>query len=385
MSSPLSGMRIVDLGMYVAGPYASVPLGELGADVIKIEPLTGDPNRGVWRAYSCCNRGKRSILLDLKHEEGLQIAQKLCVTADVVHHNFRPGVAQRLGLGYEKLREENPALIFLEASAYGDEGPMSKMPGFDMMMQALCGHEAHCAGAGNAPLWLRWAPVDFTGGYLGTIGILASIYRKLKTGEGGVVKANLLDAGLFMLSELVQNPSGEFEGLAPMNAAQTGQHPTQSIYQTGDGWISVVARSPEQAGALALALDLPDLATLPVKEWGQDSQQRIASSLGSMSCNEAVELLRSHGVWTEPCRDNVEQAVFNDDAWASAGIVREYPHKHNGNIKQLGNMLRFSATESSTDTSGRVAQAGEDTREILVEIGYSEVEIDDFYQRKIVA
>lgn len=380
----MSGIRVVDLGMFVAGPYASVPLADLGADVIKIEPLTGDPNRGVWRAYACCNRGKRSIAIDLKHEEGLAIAQQICSSAHIVHHNFRPGVADRLGLGYEKLREENPSLIYLEASAYGDTGPMSAMPGFDMILQALCGHEASGAGEDNDPLWLRWAPVDFTGGYLGTIGMLASIYRKQKTGEGGLVQANLLDAGMYIISELIRGSDGKFSGITPMNSSMTGIHPAQALYQTSDGWISIVARSAEQAEALANVLGAPEVAGTPPDTWGNDVQGKFATALAALNTADAVTLLRNKGIWTEPCRTDVEQSIFNNRAWQELGLVREYPHEKIGKVKQLGNMARLSNTEPSPERAGRVAGLGEDTREILGQFGYTRTQVDDLYARNIV-
>lgn len=385
MSLPLSGIRIVDIGLYVAGPYASVPLGDLGAEIIKIEPLGGDPNRTIWRAFGCCNRGKRVISLDLKSADGLELAQKICAKADVVHHNFRPGVMERIGLGYDSMSEQNPGLIFLETSAYGHTGPMAKQPGFDMILQALCGHEARGAGAGNDPMWMRWAPVDFTGGYLGAIGILAALYRRLKDGRGGVVRANLLDSGIYMLSELLRNPDRSFSGFEPLNANQTGSHPARCIYPVLDGWVAIVARSGEQAQALAQTLELDDLSDTPLSEWGTDAEERIGERLAALTTDLAVSRLRENGVWVEPCRQEFQETLFNDAAWQKTGIIKDHPHPRNGHIRQLGNMVRFSGLEPPVETGGMVAELGEHTREILAQFGYAESEIDDLYERKIVA
>jgi crotonobetainyl-CoA:carnitine CoA-transferase CaiB-like acyl-CoA transferase len=385
VNAPLKAMRIVDLGMFVAGPYASVPIGELGADIIKIEPLTGEPNRAMWRPFASCNRGKRSILLDLKNPEGIAIARKICTGADVVHHNFRPGVAERLGLGYADLSEDNPGLTYLEACAYGDTGPMAKLPGFDMMIQAMCGLEAHCGGEGNDPLWSRWAPVDFTGGYLSTIGILAGQYRKLRSGQGGRITTNLLDGGLFLFSELLRSGDGSVDGTAPMNAGITGSHPAQSLYQTADGWVGIVAQSDEQSTALARALNLQDGSSTPLSDWGEEMRTRIADAAAGFNSDELLTLLHEAGIWAEVCRDDFENTLFNSPAWRDSGLVRNYPHRGWGNNQQIGNCVRFSDMEPDLETAGRVPEAGEDTREILTEFGYTQEQIEDLYHRNIVA
>lgn len=385
MSRPLSGIRIVDLGLYVAGPYASVPLGDLGAEVIKIEPLSGDPNRTIWRAFACCNRGKRAISLDLKSADGLKIAREICVSADVVHHNFRPGVLERIGLGYESLKAENPDIIYFEASAYGSTGPLAQSPGFDMIMQALCGHEAHGAGDGNVPLWMRWAPVDFTGGYLGTIGILAALYRRQKENRGGVVRSNLLDGGIYMLSELIRQADKTFTGVRSMNAEQTGTHPASCLYRTSDGWVAVVARSPEQHRSLALALSLNELAEIASEEWDATAHARIAEQLAALTTDQVIAQLTNAGVWAEPCRHGFQETLFSEPSWQATGMLREHTHPRYARIRHLGNMARFSNAEAPVETGGLVAEPGEHTREILGQFGYSDADIDDFYQRKIVA
>jgi len=385
MNRPLEGIRIVDLGLYVAGPYASVPLGDLGAHVIKIEPLSGDPNRTIWRAFACCNRGKRVISLDLKLPEGLAIAQQICGAADVVHHNFRPGVMDRIGLGYESLREKNPDLVYLEASAFGNQGPMSAQPGFDMIMQALCGHEAHGAGAGNTPMWMRWAPVDFTGGYLGTIGILAALYRRTRQGVGGVVRSNLLDGGIYMLSELLRNTDGSFTGVYPLNSEQTGTSPARSLYACMDGWIAVVARSPEQERALAGIAGLDEAAETPAAQWSEASQKAVTLFLAGLNSEQAVSRLRKSGVWAESCRQDFQATLFEDEAWKDSGVLREHSHPRNGHIRHIGSMMRLSDGGMPPESGGMVAEPGQHTREILAEFGFSADQIDDLYARKVVA
>lgn len=385
MHGPLAAKRVVDLGLYVAGPYASVPLADLGADVIKIEPLTGDPNRALWRAFACSNRGKRSICVDLKNPDGLAIARKICASADAVQHNYRPGVVERIGLGYAEISKSNPDVVYLETSAYGHTGPMAGQPGFDMMLQAMCGHESRCGGKGNPPAWLIWAPVDFTGGYLGTIATLGALYRRARGGGGGVVRTNLLDAGIYLLSELVQGPDGEFRGLAPMNQRQTGTHPANSLYQTADGWIAVVALSEEQAVSLANALQLEGVAGKARSEWSTAEHDKIDAAMATMSNEEAVTTLRDAGVWVEPCRRDLEQTIFDDPGWQATGLIETHAHPEFNETQLIGNTVRLNGERPSTPRSGMVPTPGQHTRDLLDELGYSEADIEDYFERGVVA
>ena len=384
MSHLLSNILVVDLGMAVAGPFASVPLVDLGADVIKIEPVGGEIGRPVWRPFASNNRGKRAMVLNLKEEDGQRIGRTICNKADVVIHNFRPGVIERLGLGYETLSKENPRLIMMSNSAYGETGPMAKHPGFDMLLQALAGHEHMNAGEGNPPLWLRWAPIDIATGYLGAIGILSALYRRQKTGKGSIVNTNLLNSANFMLSELIRNSDGHFEGVEKVNADQTGAHPARCLYETKDGWIAIVAQSDTQALGLADALDINELKNLTLEHWGDKEHSLIARRTKEYSSVDLLSILRSHGVWAEPCRENMEQELFQND-WRQSGLLREYHHPINGNIHLIGHTTRYSRTKLAYETTGRVPELGEHTREILQQFGYNPQEIERFYADGIVA
>ena len=385
MSLPLSNIRVVDLGLYVAGPFASIPLIDFGADVIKIEPLGGDPNRGIWRAFACANRGKRSICLDLKKQEAVDIALELCGSADIVQHNYRPGVPERMGLGFDEIKKRNPDLIMLELSAYGSSGPMADQPGFDMIMQALCGHEALCGGKGNAPAWLLWAPVDFTGGYLGAIASLSALFARIRGGDGGKVHTSLLNSGMYLLSELVRKANGQFEGVEPINGAQTGSHPARSLYQTADDWIAVVALSQDQADALISALGLDELIRSPLLEWSEKEADLIGERLSAMPTDKALQRLRDSGVWAEVCRRDFDKTLFENEAWRESGIIADHPHPDFGSVKQIGNLVKLSDDEESPDTAGMVPTPGQHTRELLAEIGKSDSDIDALYERGIVA
>jgi crotonobetainyl-CoA:carnitine CoA-transferase CaiB-like acyl-CoA transferase len=236
---PLSGLRVVDFGAFVAGPFSGVVLADLGAEVVKVEATTGDPNRSIFRAYTAANRGKRAITIDLKTPEGVRIAQQLCTGADVVMNNFRPGVSTRLGIDAKTLHALKPELIVLESVAYGAAGPRAEGAGFDMCFQALCGHDYRAGGVGNAPLWNRTSMVDFAAALIGAVAVLQRLYLRDRTGEGAQVGAGLMNTGLYLLSELIQHPSGRFEGALSVNHEQTGYHPSEQLYETSDGWLAM--------------------------------------------------------------------------------------------------------------------------------------------------
>jgi len=189
---PLDGVRVVDFGAFVAGPFASLVMADLGAEVIKVETPAGDPNRSIFRSWSPVSRGKRAISVDLKHPEGLALAKKICMKSDIITSNFRTGVSARLGIDPASLHAAKPELIVLESPAYGSSGPLAERAGFDLVMQALCGHEYRAGGKGNEPLWNRTSMVDYGGGLLGAIGALAALYHRARTGEGMTLYLSLI-------------------------------------------------------------------------------------------------------------------------------------------------------------------------------------------------
>ena len=255
-TGPLAGVRVLDFGNFVAGPHGSVMLGDLGAEVIKVESLSGDPMRPYFRAFTASNRGKRGLAVDLKTPEGVSIAHRLCAGAHMVHHNFRPGVAERIGIDVATLTRINPRLIVVETSGYGSEGPKAQRGGLDMVLQALCGHEIHAAGKHNPPMCYRLTIVDYTAGILGTIASLMAFANQPTAQGGAAMNTNLLNSGIFLLSELVQRPSGEFAGAAELNATQTGFHPAEQFYRTSDGWVAIAVRSIGMVRALSDVLEL---------------------------------------------------------------------------------------------------------------------------------
>jgi crotonobetainyl-CoA:carnitine CoA-transferase CaiB-like acyl-CoA transferase len=380
---PLEGLRVVDFGTYVAGPFAAVALGDLGAGVIKVEAFNPDPCRISFRMFSPANRGKRAITLNLKTDEGRAIAQQLCAGADVVLSNFRPGAAARLGIDADSLRKTRPDLIVLETSGFGPTGPSATRSGFDPMMQAFCGHEVCFGGEGNPPLWNIWAFVDFAAGLMGSVAIMAALYHRARTGGGARLDVSLLNTGIFLLSELIQASDGTFHGAPPLNALRTGYRPTERLYQARDGWIVVAARGAAAARRFAEALDLADVATKPGDAWAEAEATAMSSAVRKRGRSELLAALNAAGVWADSCDPAKSATIIQDPALIADGTVHHIDHPDYGRVTCLGPMFRLS--RSRREAQKRAPMAGEHTRELLSELGYAAASIEDLLDKKVVA
>jgi crotonobetainyl-CoA:carnitine CoA-transferase CaiB-like acyl-CoA transferase len=380
---PLQGVRIVDFGTYAAGPHASMILGDLGADVIKVESIAGDPIHSFYRPYSTSSRGKRHLAIDMKKPQGLEIALRLCRGADIVHHNFRPGVAERLGVDAQTLLRLKPSLIILETSGYGASGPKSQRAGIDYALQALCGHEEHAAGDGNGLTCYSLTTVDFAAGMLGAICSLAAQLRKERTGSGAIVANSLLETGLFLLSELIRAPDGTFMPLPRLNHEQTGFHPAEQIYKARDSWVAIAARSEEMAQSLLTALGLKTRINRSRRDWGAAEAALIAEAIAQRDAEAVLATLHAAGVWSASCRADAKAVTLRDPTLRERGNILSTKHARYGEILQVGSL--FTLSRARTRPSGDTASIGQHSREILAELGYGDAEIAELYAQAVVA
>lgn len=379
---PLDGMKVVDFGAFVAGPLASVGLGDFGADVIKVEPLEGDPMRPVHRWFASVNRGKRSISIDLKTPDGIAIAHRLCERADVVCSNFRVGAAARLGIDAASLHPKQPATVVLNNAGYGVDGPKARNPAFDPALQAVSGLEVRAGGQGNAPLFNRLTPIDFAGGLLGTVAVTLALYRRLRDGLGAELIIPLLNVAVFFLSELIRQPNGVFAGAQPLDREQTGFHPAEKIYRTRDGWIAVCARDEDSAKSLANALSVGQLIVRPRSEWSDAEAAVLAESIRAQPAKDVEQKLQQADVWCEICRHDGEKSILTDPVLRARGTIYQANHPEYGRVHGIGPLVSFSRARflSRFETPLK----GQHTRELLGELGYEASEIDSLYERKIV-
>lgn len=374
---PLAGVRIIDFGIFVAGPYASKLLADYGATVLRVEPPSGRSTLSGERTIIAANHGKLAICVDMKADEGRAIAASMCAEADIVLHNFRPGVAERLGFDQKILRGINPSLITLETTAYGPTGPKALAPGFDMVMQAHSGLQYRAGGIGNAPLCSRSPLVDFATGAVGAIGLLVGLFERFRTGRTLAAETNLLNVCTHMMAELIRAPDGTLHGAPALDATQTGTCPTQSLYQTRDGWIAVAIRSAAMAAALSDILGIPLPTSLAT--WGAAEREQIVRQVAGWESAPLLERLGSAGIWAEACAH---------DAWSrgepDGTIVRQMDDAVYGAVVHcIGPLIEFS--RSRTVPADRLSTPeGADSAAILGKLGIGREKADALFAARIV-
>ncbi len=322
--APLAGLKVLDLGAYLAGPFAAMLLADLGADVIKVEPPTGDPMRRLERIFAGTQRGKRGVALKLGEPGSHDALAALARWADVVHHNIRLPAARKLGVDYDALKAINPALVVCHISSYGPNGPRKDWPGFDQLMQAACGWEVESGGAGNPPMWLRFGMGDYFAALSSVFALLLAHYQRLHTGKGQMVASSLLGATLLTAAEAVMFSDGRISDIAHLDADQTGLSPDHRLYRCRDGWIALAALQTSQAQALA------NLAGTERARW-----------FAALSCTEALARLQQAGVPAEPVMQGQGEAFHDDAGHAAAGLHAQYPHAVYGRLEQVGAFWDF--------------------------------------------
>jgi crotonobetainyl-CoA:carnitine CoA-transferase CaiB-like acyl-CoA transferase len=378
---PLEGVRVIDFGAFTAGPLTSLALARLGADVVKVEPPTGDPCRNLIRAFMAANRGKRSIAVDMKTERGRNLAAELCASADIVVSNFRTGVSHKLGIDPASLLARHPHLIVLECPAFSSTGPRAQQVAFDPLMQALCGFEVRAGGEGNAPLWNRSFLADYGGGQIGSIMLLAGLLRRLRTGLGCALEVSLLRAAMVLQSEGIRRPDGQVEGLELLDPDQAGHSPADRLYRTADGWIAVSIRSEAAARAFAGVLGLVDLSP-EWRRWRDAEASAIGSACLSWQLDDLDASLRTAGVPAARCQPHMETVTLSDRQFARRGIVEHVQTATFGKVSHVGSLFHLSA--APRPFAAAAPEIGEHDVAILSELGYDLRAIDALIRDRVV-
>ncbi|TWP36373.1 CaiB/BaiF CoA transferase family protein [Leekyejoonella antrihumi] len=382
----LAGMRVLDLTRILSGPFASMILADLGADVIKIEDTRagddtrhwGPPFQGDDAAYfHAVNRNKRSLALDLKSDAGQKIALRLADDADVVLENFRPGTAERLGLGYPQLSSRNPRLIYGSVSGFGQTGPLSRRAGYDAIAQAMSGAMSVTGERDGSPVRFGVAAADLAAGMWLTIGVLSALHARDSTGCGQQVDISLMDGELAWMTYVAQN----FFATGDTPRRYGSAHPNIVPYQafpTADGEIMVAVGNDTlwQTFSGAVGLDDigadPTLATNAGRLASRDTLlPRIADALTARTSAEWTQILTGVGVPVGPI-NTVPQALAQPQV-AARDMVVDLPHTSEGSIRTLGSPVKLSATPPQLRHGAPLH--GEHTVEILTSMGLSEHEI----------
>jgi crotonobetainyl-CoA:carnitine CoA-transferase CaiB-like acyl-CoA transferase len=383
---PLAGIRVLDLTRALSGPFATMILGDLGADVIKLEDTWhgddtrrwGPPFQGDDASYFLSiNRNKRGLSVNLKEPRGQQIAQRLALAADVMLENFRPGTAARLGLGYQELSERNPRLIYASISGYGQTGPNAALPGYDAVAQAISGMMSVTGEAGGEPVRSGTSLADVGAGMYAVIGILAALHARESTGRGQQVDIALLDGQLSWLTYVAGKyfatgvTPGRFgsahESVAPYQVFPTADEPLMVAVGSDGLWRRFTA-----ATGLDDLTDDPRYATNPARVSHRDTLvPAITKALAARGCDQWAEILNAAGVPAGPV--NTVPAALAQPQAAAREMVVEVEHPVAGTLKMLGSALKLSAQPVSFRRPPPTL--GQHTDQVLAEAGYTTAEI----------
>jgi len=375
MKKALEGIRVLDLTTFMSGPYASMVLGDLGAEVIKIEePGSGDASRqippyfheGESLYYISLNRNKKGVTLNLNKEQGKNLFYGLAKKADIVLENFRPGVTKKLGVDYERLKTINPRIIYCSITAYGPEGPYGQRPAYDLIIQALSGSMSMTGEQETGPLRLGVPMGDLAGSMWAIVGILSALQYREKTGEGQFVDISLLDS----LASLITYPALYFshggEIAQPLGSGHQAIVPFQA-FQTKDYYLAVTCANEKFWGLLCQALGMPGLAADPrFAKMGDRLQHKkelnaILSKVFSEKTNaEWEKILSQAGVPCAPVQ--TMDRVFADPALQFRGMIIAMDH-FGEKLRSFGNPLKMSAT--SITEYGTPPRLGADNQEVL--------------------
>ncbi len=383
---PLEGITVLEFSTMITASFAAMMMADQGARVIKVEPMeAGDPMRyigtqkgGMSGLFANCNRGKESVEMDLKDERAQEIVRDLATSADVVIHNFRPGVMDKLGLGSDVLREKNPKLIVMAISGFGADGPMSSAPAYDPVIQAQTGMSA-CQGAaqeGGGHEFIRNLMCDKITAYTACQAVTSALFQRERTGEGQHIDLSMIDSGLFfMFPDAYMNHTllDDDREVQPLLADLMYQ-----MTETKDGAITMSAATDEQRNGSLKAVEMDHLMaderfdSLPkLLENFEEFRGLVADAYKSFTTDEVLERLRAHDV---PCAKSLSlDEVLVHPQIAHNKSVEEIDHPHMGKIRQFKSPARFGGEVLST--SRPTPLHGEDTVNVLKSAGLDDAQI----------
>ena len=379
---PLAGLRLVDFATFFASPYGARLLSDLGAEVIKVEAIEGDPMRPLPEMFEGANRGKTGTSLNLKHPHAPALIEAVVKGADVVQHNLRPGVAERLGIDAASLRRIEPDLIYHYSPGYGSSGPKSMLQSFAPLLSGYVGLFAIGAGVGNRP-HATFGNEDYYNGLLGACACLLAVVHRERTGEGQDVESPQLHSSLFTTSEYYK-AGGDYRAVIPrVGAGLYGWSTGYRLYQCLDDWICVTCTEDQQVAALARAVLPPDvLSALGADELRADVPETSALSellefhFVERMVAEWAGVLADDGVPVEPVRQGswLAEASFHDAEMLASGRAIEVRHPERGRVRMLGDLVH--PVRQPTGRKGRAHLLGEHTADVLAAAGSTPAAIE---------
>lgn len=385
-TGPLEGLTVLEVGVFMAAPFAAMQLADLGADVLKVEnPDGGEPVRGTGpfvegesSPFLRLNRSKRSVALDLKSDAGRAAFLRLAARADVVVENLRPGAMRGLGLGYDDVRAVNRGVVYASASGFGQDGPLARLPGLDIMAQARGGLMSITGHPSGPPAKVGVPLCDLVCGLYVALAVTAALRERERSGEGQYIDVSLLESavslGVWEAGRYFA--TGEVGG--PLGSAHQSQAPYQAV-RTADGWVTLGAITPKTWAGLCTALGLEDVLD---DERFADSSSRharrgeliplVEERTAALPTSEVVSRLEALGVPCAPIADYAE--VFTDEHLDAREFFWDAPHPVAGAVRQVGSPMRLSRTPPRRAGAGPVL--GADTRAALRDAGFSDEDVD---------
>ena len=386
MSGPLAGIQVVDLTRALAGPYCTLVLGDLGAEVVKIEQPSGGDETRHWGPpfiadqsayFMSINRNKRSLALDLKSPDGLEVLKRLTARADVLVENFRPGAMQRLGLAYEQARALNPRLIYCSISGFGQSGPRARQPAYDQIMQGLSGAMSLTGPLEGPPTKFGIAISDIGAGMWAAMAISAALFWRERSGQGQWIDTSMFGG----LVALLTFQAGRFFATGQAPGLGGNKHPSIAPYETfrtNDGWLNVACGNERHWERFCNALGLQDLLTderfsrnASRVQHRAELLERLEPRFAAMSTQDAISALEAEEVPAGPVFDLAE--VFSDAQAEHLRLRRELSHPSAGQISTTGFPWDFSGCHP--DIRYPPPQLGQHTDEVLSSVGYDSATI----------
>jgi crotonobetainyl-CoA:carnitine CoA-transferase CaiB-like acyl-CoA transferase len=394
MPGPLEGFKVIECANFVTGPLAAMQLADQGADVVKVEPTVGgDSMRGLGSGrngmgsfFASSNRSKRSLGLDLTTARGRELLIDLVRDADVFIQNYRPGVAERLGIGPDLLRSANPRLIYVSISGFGNKGPWSDLPAYDPIIQAIVGAaEVQSLDGGETPTFIRTALIDKITAQNAAQAVTAALLARTRSGEGQYVEISMLESALaFMWPDAMMNQmllDDDVDRLPPLaNIYQ--------FYSTRDGHVTIAAVTPKQFSGMLRGLDLEELLDDPRFKNPQERfrniellRAEVAKVAGGMTSEELMHCLHAEDV---PCAAHVPlDEIHTHEQVEALDCLVESSHPLLGQIREPRPVARFAGTPSEIQRPA--PQHGEHSAELMEALGLSADQVGDLYAEGVIS
>ncbi|MCM3715208.1 CoA transferase [Alkalihalobacillus oceani] len=388
----LENVKVLSFTHFLQGPSAVQMLADLGAEVIKIESPKGAFERHWAGAESYLddvsvffllgNRNQRSLSIDLRTDEGKEIIYRLVKDADVVVENFRPGVMERLGFGYQKLAAINSRIVYCSCTGYGSDGPYQQRPGQDLLLQAMSGLASLSGKKDDAPVPVGTAAVDQHGAVLAAFGIVAALYERERTKKGRKVETNLLNAALDLQIEPLTYylNTGPLDERSPTGLGSRFHQAPYGIYETANSWIAISLTSIEKLAKVCNSADLAQFSDKEQMSRREEINKSVCAEIKKKTTEEWFDIFEENQIWYAPVNDYED--VFQDPQVRWNKMIMEVEHPDVGTVKLLSHPVRYDG--EAPPVKRYPPRLGEHAAEILQSCGYSDEEIASFKEKNVI-